>query len=208
MFVEITSQDVKSMKNSVSKVTEILAPYTNGCSFMVQQLGFKTFCLRAEQTEIKGKPSIVIYQDFFTVEKILDDTWKIKERDGKFICKKLFNETITITPIDPETNIAPSVEWIEKEGDCNLVNNALHEQGIVRKILGITYYPLDLFRFRDRKVVLNSPQISSIIEVLGISKKRFTKTLYYYINEGWLYIGVWDYVRRLPLDPVRFKKMS
>ena len=183
---------------------EDLTPYTHGCSFGVKSYFLEDFCLKADIIKIAGKPSFVIRQDFFTTEYVIDDTWKIIENDGKIICTKFFNPKLIITPIDPETNITPSVKWDESKGNMNFVNEALWERGIIREINGVTYYPLDLFRFKNRQEVMKSPTMEFVKGLLDLSHKRFTKTLYYYIENGKIYIGVWNYVRRMPCDPVFF----
>lgn len=183
-------------------VISMFKPYLDGHSFLVQRKGYPDReCLNARIK--KGK--IVIHQDFFTPMFIIDDRWEAEKIGEKILLTSDTGEKITLTPQATGVKSLPVVEWEEKKTVLNFVNPALWEEGLTREIAGNTYYPLDLFRFKDLTKVRKSSVMQTISGTLGIKYINRLKTLYYYIDkkDSRLYIGVWDYKRYMPLDPTK-----
>ena len=136
---------------------------------------------------------------------IINDKWEARKDEERIILVSNIGEEIILTPQDMKVKSLPVVDWIEKKTILNFVNPALWEEGLVREIAGNTYYPLDLFRFKDLTAVRKSSVMKTLAGSLGIKYINRLKTLYYFIDkkDSRLYIGVWDYKRYMPLDPTK-----
>ena len=159
----------------------------------------------------KGLPFVKYENKEFTggISKFLSDKEKeglVKElelKDNDILCESPYGQKILVSPVDRGTVIPQTVDWKPELKLLNFVNKELWEEELIREISGITYYPIDLFRFKNRCDVLRSPQIKWLSKDLDIQWKRYTKTLYYYIKDNRLYIGLWNYELRMPENPIR-----
>ena len=183
---------------------EALTPYLNRCPFYAERYGIRRFCLcLTKQTSPVYGEVICINQDFFSGIEIIDNNWTADVDGNTIILHAPMESKIRIELIDSDTVIPQTVDWKSEFKLLNFVNKELWEEELVREISGITYYPIDLFRFKDRRTVLSSPQIKWLSKDLDIQWKRYTKTLYYYIKDNRLYIGLWNYELRMPENPIR-----
>ncbi len=197
-------------ETTMSNILKIFTPYLNNCTFEVKKGDTPTeHCLNANVIHnYRNESEIVLYNDFFTPSVIINSKWSVSLDDSVIICISPNNERVEIKPCDLGTKSLPTVEWDKNLGFLNFVNEDLWERDLVREICGRTYYPLDLFRFKNRIEVLKSPEMQDLIRVLRFDKHRFLKTIYYYIdNDKSLCIGIWDYKMYMPLDPVRHQKV-
>lgn len=187
---------------------EALTPYLDGCSFYAEKDSFRYYCLCMTKrvNPFFGKDEIFLHKDFFTCIGHIDDRWTasvdgntiiLHNPDMPIVCD------IKIELVDPETKTIPTVEWKPELKDLNFVNEELWERELVREIAGMTYYPLNLFCFKERVKVRYCPQFTSLAKYLHVQRARYTKTLYYYIKDNRLYIGLWNYNRRMPENPLR-----
>lgn len=210
---------------------DIFRPYEKGFAFLFSNEFYnKQYFLRMEIVERRicdpitkkpiVKPFVHFMRDFFTFGVLLDpDKWEAKIENGKIICDKIVTElipyekSIEIEPI-PEEPYEPTIEWKDELGYLNLVNPELHEKGLIRTIGNITYYPLNLFKFKNPSEVAKTFHMNDLKCMCGwagwnrgrqVSQYTPTSTLYYYISDNALYIGRWEYKKYMPLDPVRFK---
>lgn len=194
----------------MEKIIEIFKPYLDGCSFLaVNNKAPDKICLNV--TVHNGK--VVIYRDYFTIKYLIDESYDIK-KDGNDIVLtqhigEHIGEIIRLIPQDIERagKSKPIVEWNNCKKILNFINPVLWEEGLVREIAGNTYYPLDLFRFK----YIPKGILEILDNDLGIKYLREKlKTLYYYIDkkDSRLCIGVWDYKRYMPLDPVKYCRIN
>ncbi len=189
-------------------IFEIFASYLNNSEFRVTNDGRPEYYMYAHQRKnFFGKSDIFLFKDFFTVGEIINSSWNAVVENDRIICESPYDEIFKFQPINIGTKSALTVQWKPELSIFNLMNPALHEEGLIRKISGITYYPLNLFRFTDYAQVLTSPPFKWLNLFLGINtveKSFIRKTLYYYIDKNKLYVGIWDYFKYMPLDPVSY----
>lgn len=205
---------------------DIFRPYEKGYAFLFSdEFADNQYFLRMDIIERKVcdpktkkpivKPFVRFEKDFFQFGKQFDpDEWTAKFENEKIICDYIpYKRHIEIEPI-PEEPYEPTVEWKDELGYLNLVNPELHEKDLIRKIGDITYYPLNLFKFKFPSEVVNKYHMNDLKCMCGwagwnrgrqVSLYTPTSTLYYYIANDALYIGRWVYKKYMPLNPVRFK---
>lgn len=199
------------VSEKTNDIFDVFRPYLNGHAFEITRGDEPTeYCLNATLSHnYHGEEEIIIYTDFFSPQFIISAKWKIEDSAGIIICISPNNERVEIKPVDLSVKSLPTVEWDKNLGFLNFVNEDLWERDLVREICGRTYYPLDLFRFKNRIDVIKSPEMQDLIKVLQFKKHQFLKTLYYYIdNDKSLCIGIWDYKMYMPLNPVRHQKVE
>lgn len=183
---------------------EALTPYLDRCPFYAERYGIRHFCLcMTKQISPVYGEVVHINQDFFSGIEIIDGNWMADVEGNTIVLHAPLESDIKIELIDSDTVIPHTVEWKSELKLLNFVNKELWEKELVREISGIIYYPLNLFCFKDRGEVLRSPQIKWLYKDLHIQWKQYTKTLYYYINDNRLYIGLWNYELRMPENPLR-----
>lgn len=183
---------------------DVLTPLMGGCSFYAEERSIRHFCLRVEKGIMAGQRVIFLAQDFFGGGfSVIEDDWSATIKGNDILCESPYGQKILVSPVDRGTVIPQTVDWKPELKLLNFVNKELWEEELIREISGITYYPIDLFRFKDKRTVLRSPQIKWLYKDLHIQCKRYTKTLYYYIKDNRLYIGLWNYELRMPDNPIR-----
>lgn len=204
---------------------DIFRPYEKGYAFCYSDERPNQYFLRMEITERKVcdpltrkptiKPFVYFAKDFFQFGDLLDPAeWNAEVKGGRIICNFIpYKRKVVIKPI-PEEPYEPTVEWKDKLGYLNLINPELYEKSLIRKIGNITYYPLNLFKFKNAEEVAKTFYMNELRRVCGwtvLNKGREVKlytptsTLYYYTVDDVVYIGRWDYKRYMPLDLVRLQ---
>lgn len=188
---------------------EALTPYLDGCPFYAEKYDLRHFCLNmTKEISPLGVEEILIHQDFFTCIGFIDSKWTADVESNTFLLHAPLENEIKIELVDTETKIPQTVEWKPELKLLNFVNKELWEEELVREIAGVTYYPLNLFRFKDRLTVFRSMQMRLFMKDFDVFHKRYTKTLYYYIKDGRLYMGLWNYELRMPENPFRLCKID
>ncbi len=188
---------------------ELFKPYL-GKSFELEENDeYSRFCTYSEVfTDIEGKQEVYLWQDYFKVAGVVKEDWSVSG-ENPLVCESPYGKTYKLYPVYPPDLENPlKVEWKDELGIKNLLNENLLEKDLVREISGIIYYPLNLFQFTDRKAVMKNSDMQLVFGALEIDRHFCPKTLYYYIKGGYMYIGIWDYVSRMPLNPVKFLKIN
>ncbi len=204
---------------------DLFRPYEKGHAFGYTDKVPNQYFIKMEIVERKVrspltgnpiiKPYVYFAKDFFQFGDLIDPVECNAEIvNGKIVCNYIpYKRRIMIEPI-PEEPYESTVEWKDELGYFNLLNPELHEAGLIRKIGNITYYPLNLFKFKNATEVAKTFHMNDLRCLCGwttINNGREVKlhvptsTLYYYIVDDVLYIGRWEYKRFMPLDPVRLK---
>ncbi len=204
---------------------DVFKPYEKGYAFCCSDERPNQYFLRMEIIERKIcdpitkkpiiKPFVYFAKDFFQFGELLDPKeWNAEIRNGKIVCDFIpYKRRVVIDPV-PEEPYDPTVEWKDEFGYLNLVNPELHEKELIRQIGDITYYPLNLFKFKNASEVAKKIHMVDLKCMCGwalwnkerqVSLHTPTNTLYYYIANDVLYIGRWVYKKYMPLDPVRLK---
>ncbi len=188
---------------------ELFKPYLGKSFELEKEDGYSCFCVNADVfTDFRGRQDVYLWQDFFSVVGVVKEDWNVSGRDP-LVCESPYGEVYKLHPVyPPDLEVPPKVEWKDELGLKNLLNENLWEKDLIREIFGITYYPLNLFQFTDRRAVKKNPDMQFLFGVLEINRHYFPKTLYYYIEGDFMYIGIWNYTRRMPLKPVRYLKIK